>query len=75
MEERVDKQAILQKYNKDEDHILVSKVLNKIEISNKKNKIVSTDFFDLYQKKIVQNVLNKKIINLKVDLQKPKEQF
>lgn len=53
----MDKQAILQKYNKDEDHILVSKVLNKIEISNKKNKIVSTDFLDLYQKKIVQNVL------------------
>lgn len=54
----MNKQAILQKYNKDEERILVSKVLDKIEISNKKNKIVNTDFLNLYQRKIAQNVLD-----------------
>ena len=56
----MNRNAILEKYNKNEEHILVSKVLDKIELRNRLNKIANTDFLDLYQKRIVQDILNTK---------------
>ena len=55
----MNKQEILKDYKKEEDRLLIAKVLDKIEICKTKNKITNTDFLDLYQKNIVQKLLNK----------------
>lgn len=53
----MNKLEILEKYSKPEEKLLVSKLLDKIELCNKRNVITSTDFLDLYQKNIVEKVL------------------
>lgn len=54
----MNKQEILKKYNKEEDRLLIAKVLDKIEFAESKNKITNTDFLDMYQKNLVQKLLN-----------------
>ena len=54
----MDKQELLKKYNKDEDKLLVSKILDKKEQCKRKNKIINTDFFDERQLKICKQILN-----------------
>ncbi len=54
----MNKQEILNSYKKEEDRLLVAKVLDKLELSKKRNKIANTDFLDMYQKNIIQNLLN-----------------
>lgn len=54
----MEKQIILQKYKKQEDKILISRLFDKIEICRKTNKIVNIDFLDPLQRKILQNVIN-----------------
>lgn len=54
----MNKQEILKKYNKEEDKLLIAKVLDKMEFAKLKNKITNTDFLDLYQKNLVQKLLN-----------------
>lgn len=54
----MNKQEILKKYKKEEDRLLIAKVLDKIEFATSKNKIMNTDFLDVYQRKLVQNLLN-----------------
>ena len=46
-------------YKRQEDRLQVAKLIDKIQISNRQNKIVHTNFLDLYQKKLVENVLKK----------------
>ena len=52
------KTETLNKYTKDEDKLLVAKLLDKIGFAKTKNKIVNTDFLDMYQKKISLEILN-----------------
>lgn len=54
----MNKQEILKKYTKEEDRLLIAKALDKMEFAKLKNKITNTDFLDLYQKNLVQKLLN-----------------
>lgn len=54
----MNKQDILNKYNKEEDRLLIAKVLDKLQYTESKNKITNTQFLDMHQKNIVQKVLN-----------------
>lgn len=53
----MNKSELIEKYSKPEDKLLVSKILDKLEESKRKNIITYTDFLDMYQKKIAQNLL------------------
>lgn len=52
----MNKQEILKKY-KEEEKLLVAKLLDKLEMAHSKNKITHTDFLDLAQKRTVENIL------------------
>ena len=58
----MDKQLILSKYSKPEDKLLISKMLDKIELSSRKNRIEYTDFLDLYQKHLLKKILKQEHI-------------
>lgn len=49
---------ILNKYKKEEEKLILSKVIDKISFCETKNKIQVTDFLDLKQKQLVYNFLN-----------------
>ena len=53
----MNKPEILKQYGKEEDKILVAKILDKIQYASQKNQIQTTDFLDGYQQKIAQKVL------------------
>lgn len=53
----MDKQLILNRYSKPEDKLLISKMLDKIELSKTKNIIQYTDFLDGYQKHLLERIL------------------
>lgn len=53
------KQNILEDYKKQEDRILLSQILDKIEFCKKRNKLEYTDFLDMYQVSLVRNFLRK----------------
>ena len=55
----MDKQQLLRDYQKQEDKICLSQVLDKIEFSKTRDKIEFTDFLDMYQVSLVQNFLRK----------------
>ena len=60
----MNKQEILNKYDNEEDRLLVSKILDKLEFVQKKNSIETTDFLDMHQKAVVEKVLkSQKITN------------
>jgi len=59
----MNKSEILTKYIKQEDKLLVSKLIDKIEQVNKTNKITYTDFLNLYEKNICLKILQKENIN------------
>lgn len=54
----MDKQELINRYKNEEDKLLVSKILDKIKFSKTKNQITNTDFLDMYQRKITEEVLN-----------------
>ena len=45
----MNKQELLKDYRKQEDKLCLSQVLDKIEITSKREKIEYTDFLDMYQ--------------------------
>lgn len=49
----------MEKYNNDEEKILISKVLDKIDFVKIKNKVQSTDFLNLYEQELVVKLLKK----------------
>lgn len=53
----MNKQEIIKKFVKDEDKLLVAKLIDKIQFTNNKNQVQCTDFLDEYQQKIVQKVI------------------
>lgn len=55
----MEKQQILNDYKKQEDKLVLSQILDKIEFSNSKQKIEYTDFLDMYQVALVENFMRK----------------
>lgn len=53
----MNRQEILNRYESDEDRLLVSKLLDKIEFVIKRNTIEYTDFLDMKQKGMLEKVL------------------
>lgn len=53
----MNKQEILNRYDNEEDRLLVSKLLDKIELTQKKNAVENTDFLDMRQRGILEKVL------------------
>ena len=53
------KQEALKDYKRQEDKMCLAQVLDKIEIATTKEKLVSTDFLDMYQVSLVENFLKK----------------
>ena len=54
----MNKQELLKKYN-EEEKLLISKVLDKIKFVKEKNRIETTDFLNMYEQKIIKEILNK----------------
>ena len=48
------KREILEKYKKEEERILVAKLLDKIELCEKRNKMEYTDFLDEYKESMLK---------------------
>lgn len=53
----MNRQEILNKYENDEDRLLISRLLDKIEFVEKRNTVECTDFLDLKQKSMLENIL------------------
>ena len=53
----MDKQSELTKLQKDEDKILIAKVMDKLKFAENRNRIESTDFLDLREQAIVKEML------------------
>lgn len=58
----MDKQSILNRYSKPEDKLLISKMLDKIKLSQTKNSIEYTDFLDLYEQKLLDKIIKQEKI-------------
>lgn len=54
----MNKSDLLQKYEKPEDKLLASKIIDKIEMCKKRNIVTNTDFLSMYEIKIAENILN-----------------
>ena len=55
----MNKQELLKDYKKQEDKLLLAKVLDRLEFSKGKNKIENTDFLNLYEQDLVDKFLKK----------------
>lgn len=55
----MDRQKILNNISNEEDRILVSKMLDKIEQSNKRNSVEYTEFLNLSQRQLLEKILIK----------------
>lgn len=55
----MNKQEMLSEYKNQEDKLLLSKVLDKLEFCRTRNKIESTDFLNLYEQDLVDKFLKK----------------
>ena len=53
----MNKEELLKKYPKEEDKLLISKLLDKIENCKTKNKPENTEFLDLYEKSILTKII------------------
>ena len=53
----MDKRLILNKYSKPEEKLLISKMIDKIDLTTNKNKIQNTDFLDIYQSHLLEKIL------------------
>ena len=59
----MEKQELLQKYINEEDKFLVSKILDKIKAANTKNYLAYTDFLNMREQKIAEEVMKIQKIN------------
>ena len=53
----MNKQEILNNIDSEDDRLLVSKLLDKIEFVETKNSVQTTDFLDIHQKAILEKIL------------------
>lgn len=51
------RQEILEKYANEEDRLLVSRLLDKIEFVSKRNRVENTDFLDMRQRQLLEKLL------------------
>lgn len=58
----MDKQQILNKYTRPEDKMLISKMLDKVKLTQTKNAIEYTDFLDNYQQQLLHKVIQQEKI-------------
>lgn len=58
----MDKQSILNKYSKPEDKLLISKMLDKMKLSQSRNSIEYLDFLDLYEQQLLQKIIKQEKI-------------
>lgn len=58
----MDKQLILNKYSKPEDKLLISKMMDKMKLSQTKNSIEYLDFLDLYEQQLLQKIIKQEKI-------------
>ena len=54
---KLSRQEILSKYINDDDRLLVSKLLDKIEFVNKRNSVEYTEFLDMRQRQLLEKVI------------------
>ena len=54
----MDKAKILEKYKKEEEHLLISKLFDKITLTEKQNKIQTTDFLSPVEMNLLIDILN-----------------
>ena len=54
----MNKQLLLNKYSNPEDKLLISKMIDKIKLSNIKNNIQYLDFLDLREQHLLQKIIN-----------------
>lgn len=54
---KVNRQEILNKFNNDEDRLLVSKLFDKIEFTTKRNSVEHTDFLDMRQRQMLEKIM------------------
>ena len=59
----MDKVVELTKSQKDEEKLLIAKILDKIKMGESKNRFENTDFLDLSQKSTIQDILQKRKID------------
>ena len=57
MKIKLNRQEILAKYSNDEDRLLVSKLIDKIEFVGKRNSVEYTDFLDMRQRQLLEKLL------------------
>ena len=57
MKIKLNRQEILAKYSNDEDRLLVSKLIDKIEFVGKRNSVEYTDFLDMRQRRLLEKLL------------------
>lgn len=55
----MEKEIILKEYKRQEEKMCLSRILDKIELSEKRNKIEISDFLDMYQVSLVENFFRK----------------
>lgn len=53
----MNKQEIIKQYSKEEDKFFIAKILDKIQFTNSKNQVQTTDFLDGYEQKMARNIL------------------
>lgn len=53
----MNRQEILNKYDSEDERLLISKMLDKIELTQKRNTVENTDFLDMHQRGILEKVL------------------
>lgn len=56
----MDKVVELTKSQKDENKLLIAKVLDKIKLVQARNRFENTDFLDLAQRAMIQDILTKR---------------
>ena len=54
----MEKQELLRKYPNEEDKLSISKILDKIKAVENRNYLVYTDFLNLREQKITEEILN-----------------
>ena len=54
----MNKSIVLDRYSNEEDRLFVAKILDKVTLARTRKHIVNTDFLEMYQKKLSQEILN-----------------
>ena len=53
----MDRDAILNRYQNEEERLFVSKILDKINQTKTRNQITNTDFLSMYEQKLSRKIL------------------